>query len=108
MESAAIEEVLTASESFYNDDDVKQTAEESIVIEKPSMEEARNNLFNTTSSFIGQLTNILSDASATESLVQSLTRKDEHSGQTYLQIPVENEAVIKNAIALLAGLFKKN
>jgi hypothetical protein len=48
----------------------------------------------------------LSDAKATENLIQSLTKKDEVSGQTYLQIPVENEAAAKNAVSLLAGLFK--
>jgi SNF2 family DNA or RNA helicase len=107
-EPAAAEEQQTEPETFYNDDDVKQTVEEITINEKSSMEEARSNLLSTTSSFISQLTNILSDASATENLVQSLTHKDERSGQTYLQIPVENENVIKNAITLLAGLFKKN
>lgn len=106
MESIVEKEKQTEPETFYNDDDIKQTHEETVTVEKPVVEEARNNLFNTTSSLISQLTNILSDAAATESLVQSLTRKDENSGQTYLQIPVENEAVIKNAITLLAGLFK--
>ncbi|HEX5150332.1 MAG TPA: DEAD/DEAH box helicase [Parafilimonas sp.] len=106
FESVAEEQKQPEPETFYNDDDVKQAAEEKPIIEKPVMEETKNNFFNTTSSFISQLTNILSDATATESLVQSLTRKDEGSGQTYLQIPVENEAVIKNAVTLLAGLFK--
>ena len=108
IEQAVAEEVQTEFETFYNDDDIKQTKEEKVISEKPVMEDAKNNFFNTTSSFISQLTNILSDATATESLIQSLTRKDESSGQTYLQIPVENEAVVKNAISLLAGLFKKN
>jgi SNF2 family DNA or RNA helicase len=107
-EWAATEEQQTEPDTFYNDDDVKQTAEETAIIERSSMEKVGNNLLSTTSSFISQLTSILSDASATENLVQSLTRKDERSGQTYLQIPVENETVIKNAITLLAGLFKKN
>lgn len=42
---AAAEEAQTIPGTFYNDDDVKE-------------EEARDNLFSTTSSFISQLTNI--------------------------------------------------
>ena len=67
--------------------------------------DAGQEFIKTAASFFTQLGNVLSDAAATENLVQSITKKDE-AGQTYLQIPVENEAVVKNAFALLAGLFK--
>ena len=91
--------------TFANDDDVQSTPL-APAIEIPFAAAQTNNLLTTASSFITQLTNVLSDASATENLVKSLTRKDEATGQTYLQIPVENEAVVKNAFTLLAGLFK--
>jgi SNF2 family DNA or RNA helicase len=106
LESIVKEEQRSITETFYNDDDIKQTQEDAVTVEKVVAEETKNDFFNTASSFISQLTNILSDATATENLVQSLTRKDENTGQTYLQIPVENEMVVKNAITLLAGLFK--
>ena len=67
--------------------------------------DAGQQFIQTAASFFSQLSHVLSNPSATESLVQSITKKDE-AGQTYLQIPVENEAVVKNAFALLAGLFK--
>lgn len=99
------EENSAATETFENDDDIVSrdplpTKEKIETADTPSL-----NLINTASSFLSQLTSVLSDAAATENLVQSLTRKDEETGQTFLQIPVENEGVIKNAIALLAGLF---
>ena len=99
---ASKEEPMAAA--FDNDDDIKPHAPATAAA--PAISNETSNLLSTTSSFISQLTNILSDASATEQLVQSLTRKDESTGQTYLQIPVENEAVVKNAVTLLAGLFK--
>lgn len=93
-----------AAQTFENDDDVvtKEPAQPS---EKPSAETAASNLVNTASSFLSQLTSVLSDAAATDNLVKSLTRKDEATGQTFLQIPVENEGVIKNVFTLLSGLF---
>jgi hypothetical protein len=111
-EATAMEQPTTekATETLYQDDDVKQTAaaKEPAPIQmfdtKPV--DAGQQLIQTAASFFTQLTNLLSDAKATENLVQSLTKKDEATGQTYLQIPVENEMVIKNTVALLAGLFK--
>jgi hypothetical protein len=114
----AIAEETTAEEksakdiavTVYDDDDVKQTnistehkQSENLITPTP---DAGQQLIQTAASFFTQLSNVLSDTKSTENLVQSLTKKDESTGQTYLQIPVENEAVIKNAISLLAGLFK--
>ncbi len=92
-------------ESFSNDDDVK-TIPAQETFEKPIVADQTSQLLVSASSFISQLTKTLSDEGATEDLLKSLTRKDESTGQTYLQIPVENEGVVKNAITLLAGLFK--
>jgi SNF2 family DNA or RNA helicase len=111
-EAVAMEQPTTekATETLYQDDDVKQTA----AAKEPAPTQmfdatpadAGQQLIQTAASFFTQLTNVLSNARATENLVQSLTKKDEATGQTYLQIPVENEMVIKNTVALLAGLFK--
>jgi len=91
----------------YEDDDVKQTIPE----KEPEQPESfstkpEQQLIQTASSFFTQLGNVLSDAKATENLLQSITKKDEATGQTYLHIPVENENVVKNAFTVLAGLFK--
>ena len=104
MERTVDKEKQTHTTTFANDDDIK-TIPAGKPIEIPFEESKTSDLLTTTSSFITQLTNVLSDASATETLVRSLTRKDEATGQTFFQIPVENEAVIKNAVTLLAGLF---
>ncbi|HEY5367469.1 MAG TPA: DEAD/DEAH box helicase [Hanamia sp.] len=91
----------------YEDDDVKQTTPEKAP-EQPELFSAKpeQQLIQTASSFFTQLGNVLSDAKATENLLQSITKKDEATGQTYLHIPVENENVVKNAFTILAGLFK--
>jgi SNF2 family DNA or RNA helicase len=91
----------------YEDDDVKQTTPVKAT-EKTEIANAQpeQQLIQTASSFFTQLGNVLSDAKATENLLQSITKKDEATGQTYLHIPVENENVVKNAFTILAGLFK--
>lgn len=58
-------------------------------------------------SFFSALTQTLSDERKTQELVQSIVKKDEKSGQTYLHIPVENEAIVQNALALIGGLVKQ-
>ncbi len=111
-EDTAMEQPVAekTTESLYSDDDVKQTDKKNTAEQTATpnikLPDAGQQLIHTAASFFSQLTNVLSDAKATENLVQSLTKKDEATGQTYLQIPVENEMVIKNTFALLAGLFK--
>jgi superfamily II DNA or RNA helicase len=56
-------------------------------------------------SFLSGLAQTLSSPEKTQELVQSLVAKDEQTGQSYLKIPVENAAVVENAIKLLGGLF---
>ena len=57
-------------------------------------------------SFLGRLTQTLSNPQATEQLVDSLVRKDERTGETYLKIPVDGEDVVRNGLKLLSGLLK--
>jgi superfamily II DNA/RNA helicase len=104
MEEKVEEKEKETAAGFANDDDIK-TAPAAQPMEIPVAETQASNFLHTASSFISQLTNVLSDSAATDNLIKSLTRKDEATGQTYLQIPVENEAVVKNAVTLLAGLF---
>lgn len=73
----------------------KMTKESAAKIESP-VEIQTNQFLESESSFLSSLTKIFSDSSATENLVKSLTRKDESTGQSYLQIPVESEAMVKN------------
>lgn len=101
------------TEDTYEDDDIKQTkpTEASKQPVSGSSEELfsappEQQLIQTASSFFTQLGNVLSDTKATENLLQSITKKDEATGQTYLNVPVENENVVKNVFTLLAGLFK--
>jgi superfamily II DNA or RNA helicase len=63
-------------------------------------------LVQTGVSFLSGLAKTLSDPAATQQLVSSLTAKDEATGQTYLKIPVENEATVANALQVLGGLFR--
>ncbi|MEP7238916.1 MAG: DEAD/DEAH box helicase [Ferruginibacter sp.] len=91
--------------SFAGDDDIKSIAATSSSA-KTMTEPQTANLLNTVSSFITQLTHVLNDGAATEQLINTVTRKDESTGQTYFQIPVENVTVVKDAFTVLAGLFK--
>jgi superfamily II DNA or RNA helicase len=63
-------------------------------------------LVQTGVSFLSGLVKTLSDPVETQKLVSSLTAKDEKTGQTYLKIPVENEASVTQALQMLGGLFK--
>ncbi len=57
--------------------------------------------------FLSRLAQTLSDEQATRQLVESITEKDEATGQAYLKIPIESEEVVKNAVKLLGGLLGK-
>lgn len=94
--------------SFIGDDDEIQKEK---VPEKAQAEAGTPaDLIQTGLSFLGKLAQTLSSEEATQQLVSSILQKDEKDGKTYLKIPVENEKVIENALALFAGIFsqKKN
>ncbi len=94
--------------SFIGDDDVTQQGEAS---EKAPVEAGTPaDLIQTGLSFLDKLAQTLSSTEATQQLISSIVQKDEKDGKTYLKIPVENERVIENALALFAGIFsqKKN
>ncbi|MEL7159932.1 MAG: helicase-related protein, partial [Bacteroidota bacterium] len=54
--------------------------------------------------FLDGLTKTLSDPEATQALVEEITEQDAE-GNTFLKIPVENQASVANALKLLGGLF---
>lgn len=62
-------------------------------------------LIQTGMAFFAGLAQTLSSPEKTQELVQSIVATDEDTGQTYLKIPVENAAVVENAVKLLGGLL---
>jgi len=56
--------------------------------------------------FFSQLVNTLSNENSVKQLAQSITEKDEKTGQTYLKLPVDSEGTIEKALNLLGGLLK--
>jgi SNF2 family DNA or RNA helicase len=91
--------------SFIGDDDEVQHDEPD---KKPRVETGSPaDLIQTGLSFLEKLTQTLSSPEATQKLVSSIMQKDEKDGKTYLKIPVENEKVIENALALFAGIFNQ-
>lgn len=74
---------------------------------KTSSATAGANLIQEGVSFFSRLSETLSDAQATEELVNSLVEEDKETGQSYLKIPVESNAVVQNAMKLLGGLLGK-
>lgn len=56
-------------------------------------------------SFFGKLLETLSDQSKTEKLVESIVKKDEKTGETYLKIPVKNQELLETGIKMLGQLF---
>jgi len=91
--------------SFIGDDDEIQPEE---VTEKAPVEAATPaDLIQTGLSFLDKLTRTLSSPEATRQLVSSIVQKDEKDGKTYLKIPVENEKVIENVLAMFAGIFSQ-
>ena len=62
-------------------------------------------LIQTGMNFFTNLAQTLKSAEKTQELVASIVKKDEVSGKTYLQIPIENQEVVSNALAVLGSLF---
>jgi superfamily II DNA/RNA helicase len=91
--------------SFIGDDDEIQPEEgkEMAAIEASTAAD----LIQTGLSFLGKLSQTLSSPEATQKLVSTIVQKDVKDGRTYLKIPVENEKVIENVLALIAGIFNQ-
>ena len=62
-------------------------------------------LIQTGMSFFTNLVQTLKSPEKTQELVSSIVKKDAVSGKTYLQIPIENQEVVSNALSVLSSLF---
>ena len=78
---------------------------ENVVRESDAKDNQSALLVQTGISFITQLINTLSDQDAVKSLTETITEKDENTGQTWLKIPVENKQIVEKALHMLAGFF---
>ena len=56
-------------------------------------------------SFIGGLAKTLSSPESTKKLMDSIIEKDNQTGKSYLKIPIENDAIVTNALKLIGQLF---
>ena len=72
----------------------------------PSQGMEPEDLVQTGVHFLSGLMRTLSDPEETQKLVRNLTEKDESTGQTYLKIPVDSEAMVTQALQLLGGLLR--
>ncbi len=57
--------------------------------------------------FLSQFMATLNNPEAARELTNSITERDEKTGQTYLKIPIQNSEVVENALSFLSKLFKK-
>lgn len=93
---------------FDGDDDIPQSespASDDLMIRHEEM--SATELVQMGMSFLGRLSKTLSNPEATKELISTIIQKDETNGKTYLKIPIENQEVIENAVALFAGLLGK-
>ena len=58
-------------------------------------------------SFLSGLAETLKSPEATAALVDSITEKDENTGETSIKIPVESKETVKNLFNLIGKLFAK-
>ncbi|MCC6462858.1 MAG: DEAD/DEAH box helicase [Saprospiraceae bacterium] len=107
--SAAEPAPASAPETFAGDDDVRNTTPKPNRVSEPQSQAplpaTPQALIQSGVSFFSGLAQTLSSPEKTQELVQSLVATDEQTGQTYLKIPVENAAVVENAVKLLGGLL---
>jgi SNF2 family DNA or RNA helicase len=88
-------------------EDYDETEHEEAIEKTPVTAGTPEDLIKTGLSFLSILTETLSSPEGIQQLVSTVVQKDEKDGKTYLKIPVENEKVIENALALFAGIFNQ-
>lgn len=101
---ATTAEQQTIAQSTLAPDSNRQTTTADQAVGSPA--EAQQ-LMSQGLNFLSRLNQTLRDEQATKTLVNSLMDKDKTTGKTYLKIPVENEAVVSNALQLLGSLLGK-
>lgn len=108
------QEIAIVAADLIEDTNMAFPLEEEDVLpgEIPNKEE--NEILKTTTAslvqngitFFSQLINTLNDEKAVKQLAESITEKDEKTGQTYIKLPVENKNTVEQALNLFAGLLK--
>lgn len=86
-------------------DVAKRTPSSPSTPQQASVPESSQELIRSGVNFFSGLAQTLSSPEKTQELVQSIVQTDAETGQTYLKIPVENAAVVENAVKLLGGLL---
>jgi SNF2 family DNA or RNA helicase len=87
------------------DEPVQQLSSPKAVQQNGATNASPASLIQTGISFFTQLINTLHDPQAVKQLAETITEKDDKTGQTYLKLPVENEKVVEKGLQLLAGLL---
>lgn len=98
-------EVEIPGTDFYKDNESENNGEEAS--KQTGGSGSPEELVRLGMSFFNSLANTLSNPESTKKLLNSLVQKDEKDGKTYLKIPVENEKLVENSIALLSGIFSQ-
>jgi SNF2 family DNA or RNA helicase len=111
--STIIDDISQESEILIisNDDDDTMENETLNPVDNLHVSAAKNeipelNLVELGTSFFGQLSKVLASKEETEKLVSQIVQTDEKDGKTYLKIPVESEAIVKNIFGLIASFMK--
>jgi superfamily II DNA/RNA helicase len=104
--TAAIAEQAHAPEespaqAVFSDDDASPPA---VAAEKPPHNETTD-LIQSGAGFFSQLLETLNDKPKTEKLLAALVKTDATTGETFLQIPVKNAAIVENGLKLLGQLL---
>jgi len=104
---------VTTSTETENDSHTIITEEEDLLDEEQDMHEDNENVKSSAASlvengvsFFSQLIQTLQDEKALKLLTDSITEKDEKTGQLYLKLPVNNNDTVTQALNLFAGLLK--
>ena len=107
-ENKDVSDTSNASEdTIFDDDDVLPSVSESEDIEPTlKLELEPTQLLAQGFSFFAGLSKMLASPEETAKLVNSITEKDEKTGNTFLKIPVENQEVVANVLNLVGQLFK--
>ena len=87
------------------DEQVQQVSLPKAVQQNGTIDSSPASLIQNGISFFTQLIHTLQDPGAIKQLAETITEKDDQTGQTWLKLPVENEKSVEKALQLLAALL---
>jgi superfamily II DNA or RNA helicase len=99
-EQAHAPEITPVQPAFFDDDVAKVTPVENT----PAHNEA-SDLIQSGAGFFSKLLETLNDKPKTDKLLAALVKTDAATGETFLQIPVKNAAIVENGLKLLGQLL---